>query len=276
MSNFWQRAFTGLAFIVVMLLSILFSPKSFLVMLTMVTFLASLEYFKLQNKGERSFLLNLFNALFTVAIFLLFEKVFKNELESKYLVFMFLPFVYLLAVSLFKKKEELYKNAFVLLGAVFIFSLPFSILYSLSFTGNSMEFNPVVHIIPLFLMVWANDTFAYLGGKFLGRHKLMPKVSPNKTVEGFVSGLLFCFIVSLLYDKFMIKTERHPLVFHVLSGILIGSFSTLGDLVQSATKRKAGVKDSGKLLPGHGGVWDRFDGFVFAVPVYAILIYTLT
>lgn len=276
MSNFWQRAVTGLVFITLMLVSILLSPQSFLVMLSIVTFLTSLEYFKLQNKGERSIFLNFLNAFFTCAIFLLFVKVFKNEIEAKYLVFIYLPFVFLIGISLFKKKGELYKNAFVLLGAILMFSLPFSILMSLSFTGETLEFNPVTYIIPLFLMVWANDTFAYLGGKFLGRHKLMPKVSPNKTVEGFISGLLFCFIVSLLYDKYMMQTEKHSLIFHILSGILIGSFSTLGDLVQSATKRKAGVKDSGKLLPGHGGIWDRFDGFVFAVPVYAVLIYTLT
>lgn len=107
-------------------------------------------------------------------------------------------------------------------------------------------------------MIWANDTGAYVVGKPLGKHKLWPRVSPGKSWEGFAGGL----VASSLVAGGVFGWEWSPL------GALIGALSTAGDLTESAWKRRLGLKDSGQLMPGHGGALDRFDGFLYAAPAY--------
>ena len=120
-----------------------------------------------------------------------------------------------------------------------------------------------------FLGTWASDTFAYIVGSRWGKHKLCPQVSPGKTVEGALGGLAGSLIVVMVFGLYFLM----PLVHAICIGLLVGLMAPLGDLVESALKRFAGVKDSGTLLPGHGGILDRFDGLMFAVP--AVYYYTL-
>ncbi len=137
-----------------------------------------------------------------------------------------------------------------------------------------MGYNPKI-LISIFILIWANDTFAYLVGKSLGRNKLFPSVSPKKTIEGFIGGLVFTIISSILLSKFYI--EPKILYIWIVIAIIVSIFSTLGDLIQSKFKRVAGVKDSGKIMPGHGGVLDRLDSIIFVIPFinlfYLILYY---
>lgn len=126
--------------------------------------------------------------------------------------------------------------------------------------------------IGFMLMLWTNDTGAYLVGRSLGRTKLLPSVSPNKTVEGFVGGVLFTLGVAWVLAR---QHDFLPLSHWLLLGATVAITSTVGDLLESAFKRAAGVKDSGTLLPGHGGLLDRFDGFLLAAPAAAILLHLL-
>lgn len=118
------------------------------------------------------------------------------------------------------------------------------------------------------LMLWTNDTGAYLVGRAIGRAKLMPSVSPNKTIEGFIGGVLLTMLVAYVLSRYQPELE---LMEWLVAGALVGITATLGDLLESALKRARGVKDSGTILPGHGGVLDRFDGFLLAAPV--LLVY---
>ena len=124
-------------------------------------------------------------------------------------------------------------------------------------------------IVGIFILIWTNDTFAYIVGKNFGRRKLFERISPKKTVEGFLGGLVFSGIASFFifyYTQFL----SFPLWLGM--AIILSVFGTLGDLIQSKFKRQAGVKDSGKLMPGHGGLFDRLDSIIFASPfVYAYL-----
>ena len=119
-------------------------------------------------------------------------------------------------------------------------------------------------------VTWINDTFAYFGGRSLGKHKLIPRVSPGKTVEGTIAGLIASIATSVLYAK-LVFSDWLGLPMNVavaaLGGILIAAAAVIGDLAESLLKREAGVKDSGRLLPGHGGVLDRFDALYFTLPV---------
>lgn len=129
---------------------------------------------------------------------------------------------------------------------------------SLAVLGWSEEAYEPLHVLAFLWMVWANDTGAYLVGKPLGRHKLWPRVSPGKSWEGFIGGLLAAALVAgAVFGWSMMAI-----------GAAVGALATAGDLTQSAWKRRLGIKDSGTLIPGHGGILDRFDGFVYAAPMY--------
>lgn len=123
-------------------------------------------------------------------------------------------------------------------------------------------FNPVP-LLTFIALIWTNDTGAYLVGKPLGKHKLIPRVSPGKSWEGLIGGVVLASIVAGL----LIAWES------AWVGALMGLTATTGDLVESAWKRGHGIKDSGAILPGHGGVLDRFDGFLFAAPVFALIVH---
>lgn len=135
-------------------------------------------------------------------------------------------------------------------------------------------YNPKI-LISLFILIWTNDTFAYLVGKNFGKRKLFPVISPKKTIEGFIGGLVFSIISSVLLAEYYIEAKF--IYFWVIIAIIVSIFSTLGDLIESKFKRVAGIKDSGNIMPGHGGVLDRLDSIIFVIPFinlfYLILHY---
>ncbi len=134
-------------------------------------------------------------------------------------------------------------------------------------------YNPLV-IIGIFILIWANDTFAFVVGKTIGKHKLLERISPKKTIEGFLGGLIFALIFAVLIAKYLIF---EPVLLWVGISLIVSIFGTIGDLTQSKFKRIAGVKDSGKIMPGHGGILDRLDSIIFVAPfvflLYQILFY---
>ena len=130
------------------------------------------------------------------------------------------------------------------------------------------DYNPNI-LLGSFILVWVNDSFAYLVGKNLGKQKLFEIISPKKTVEGFMGGLFFSCIASYFISTF---TETLTFTSWLILAIIISVFGTLGDLIESKFKRQANVKDSGAIMPGHGGLLDRLDSIIFAAPfIYLFL-----
>lgn len=129
--------------------------------------------------------------------------------------------------------------------------------------------------IGLLVVVWAADSFAYFTGKAFGKHKLAPGISPNKTVEGVIGGLVGTFLIAGLFGFFVLDFSAAILSFWIAAGLCATLFSVVGDLYESRLKRLAGVKDSGHLLPGHGGVLDRIDGIIAATPVFVTLVFMM-
>lgn len=153
--------------------------------------------------------------------------------------------------------------------------LPFIFITKISFGVN--DYNPKI-IIGLFILVWTNDTFAYIVGKSIGKHKLLERISPKKTIEGFVGGIIFAVIAGFLISKFYIKaspefSDRSILIWTTIA-VIVGVIGTIGDLIESKFKRIAGVKDSGKIMPGHGGILDRLDSVIFVAP-FVFLFYKI-
>jgi len=130
------------------------------------------------------------------------------------------------------------------------------------------SYNPSI-LLGAFILVWVNDSFAYLVGKNFGKQKLFEKISPKKTVEGFLGGLFFSCIASYFIATF---TETLNFTNWLISSIIISVFGTLGDLIESKFKRQANVKDSGIIMPGHGGLLDRLDSIIFAAPFIYIFL----
>jgi phosphatidate cytidylyltransferase len=152
--------------------------------------------------------------------------------------------------------------------------LPFVLLTKIPF--GKAGYNPKI-IISIFILIWTNDTFAYIVGKSIGKRKLLEKVSPKKTIEGFLGGVVFAVLASYIISKYYIEIAETNTFIWIITALIVGVFGTIGDLIESKFKRIAGVKDSGSIMPGHGGILDRLDSVIFVAPIiflfYQILNY---
>jgi len=165
-------------------------------------------------------------------------------------------------LTLFKFSNELYLDSGKLIFTVIYVALPFSFALGLP-KYSSYENTFSLEVIFLFLLIWSSDTFAYLVGKFFGKHKMAPKISPKKTWEGYIGGVVLTLVLSYFVEQYQPQLRGNWMIV----GFLIAAFAPLGDLVESQLKRNFGVKDSGNIIPGHGGVLDRLDSFLICVPV---------
>lgn len=165
-------------------------------------------------------------------------------------------------VTLFKYPNELYFDSGKLIFIVIYVALPFSFALGLpKFSRFDDHFS--LEVLFLFILIWSSDTFAYLTGKFFGKHKMAPKISPKKTWEGYIGGVVLTLVFSYFIEKYQHDLRGNWMVV----GFLVATFAPVGDLVESQLKRNFAVKDSGNVIPGHGGVLDRLDSFLICVPV---------
>lgn len=189
------------------------------------------------------------NYLFAIALFI--EKATKYNHYFDFFLFLYVSLNFL--VFVFNKKIDIKKiSEIIFIGAYVVF-----------FMYHMMLMNNTPYVWLVYIIAFGSDTFAYFTGKFFGRHKLYPEVSPNKTIEGAIGGIIGCTILSLIYfDYLRINKYIYIIIFSVSASI----FSMVGDLAASKIKRENGVKDFGNMLPGHGGILDRFDSVLFVAP----------
>lgn len=263
-----KRAITAVLFVAVMFAGMLSGKQSFALLFGLITALCLWEFFDMVfEEGRKRDLTRKIMAIFFgmlpySAVTLLHLNAWGLAPQQLFLAsFALIPIVFLCFIfELFSKSDHPFHNvALVLLGMTYI-SAPFSMLNLISYDGE--HFSPNI-VMGLLFLIWSNDTGAYIVGSQIGRTKLLPRISPKKTWEGFVGGLLLTFLVAWgLSTKFTEIKTNHWLVLAGISSV----FGTIGDLVESMLKRSFDVKDSGSLLPGHGGFLDRFDAFMFLVP----------
>jgi phosphatidate cytidylyltransferase len=199
-----------------------------------------------------------------ILVFLLFYFNAVGLIPAKMLLIPILPVSVMFISEMYRQADDNFKNiAFSLMGLIYV-AVPFSTLSFLavnSFTHNI--FSPIF-LFSFFLMIWANDTGAYLTGVMIGKHKLFERISPKKTWEGSGGGLVFTFLAGFLISLY--NTDLNLWEWLGYAAIVV-VFGTYGDLAESLIKRRTGVKDSGNILPGHGGMLDRFDSAILAAPV---------
>ena len=168
------------------------------------------------------------------------------------------------AITLFKFPKELYFENGKLIFTVIYLALPFGFALGLpKFSTLDTEKTFTLEVFMLFVLIWSSDTFAYLTGKFFGKHKMAPKISPKKTWEGFAGGVVLTLVLGFFVEQYFPELRGNWMIV----GLLVSIFAPLGDLVESQLKRSFAVKDSGNIIPGHGGVLDRLDSFIICAPV---------
>ena len=261
MREVFIRALSGLLYVAFLLLAIFSLENIYLVLILVFGVLCLYEFLKLiQVKSYIPYFLLLF-----VTLVFCYFKLFK-QVTLVFLSITITTNLYLIK-NLIRPSERyitisqkyIYLFFYIIGGFVFTILLP-------SYQGEYTSYL----VASVFALIWINDTFAFIVGKSIGKHKLLERISPKKTVEGFLGGLVFSCIASVFIYKF---TGLLSIQLWITVAIVTSVFGTLGDLIQSQLKRQAGVKDSGQLMPGHGGIYDRLDSIIFASPfIYLFLI----
>ncbi len=270
MKNLLTRSLTGALFVGVIIGAVFFGVSVFIGLFSVFTVVGVWEFYRIagfKDSHNGSVKTGIYLSAF---VFLLTSLVAAKLLPAKILLsipaFMF-PAVF---SELYRKKDSPVHNVALILFPSFYIALPFALLNYLFLTATASE-SPVL-IISFFVFIWTNDSFAYLTGVSIGKHRLFERISPKKSWEGLFGGILFtalaAFLISTKYDIL------NPWQWIVM-GVIVSLAGTFGDLLESMFKRSAGIKDSGKILPGHGGVLDRFDGVLAASPFVVFYLFVL-
>ncbi len=269
MSNFLQRAITGFFFVLILISAILYSKYSYACLFFIITILGVWEFYTLTIKDD----VKPFRILGTIiggSLFLVTFLIITQTISFKFLILLLIASLLTFFAELYRKQKDPFKNiAFTFLGLIYV-ALPFSLLSLLVIDIQTGFLYRGEILLGYFLILWANDTGAYLSGRWFGKNKLFERISPKKTWEGAMGGALFSIGVAILCSRFYLSIN---LLDWIIISIIIVITGSLGDLVESLFKRSIDVKDSGNILPGHGGILDRFDGLLLSVPfVLAYLI----
>lgn len=270
MSELRIRAVSGFLYIALLIAS-LFSQHAFIILFYFFGFICLVEFNRLIQL-KRRYPYVVFTILYLGFGYWQFFSgsnfIVKDLLQIIHVISIFVEL--LLIKDLFSYKTIPLFQSKRLIITTFYLSTAFVFLVSISTMDN--QFSPWV-ILGAFVLVWTNDSFAYIVGKNFGRQKLFPRISPKKTVEGFLGGLFFSCIASLVIAEF---TKTLPFNHWLFLGIIVSVFGTLGDLIESKFKRQANVKDSGVIMPGHGGLLDRLDSIIFASPFIYLFLKIMT
>jgi phosphatidate cytidylyltransferase len=279
MNETLKRSISGVVYIVLLIFSILFSTESFFILFGVFLLIATIEFCNLIKIHKTipfaaAFISYLIFFKISIATdgylhILRFNKTFDLIVLFSTL-FVSVKCIHFLFDNKIVKIDSFSKYIY-LIGYII---LPFAIMTKIPFGKDG--YNPKI-LISIFILIWTNDSFAYIVGKSIGKTKLFERISPKKTIEGFVGGVLFSVIASYLVSKYYIEIAEGKIFIWIIIAVIVGVFGTIGDLIESKFKRIAGVKDSGKIMPGHGGVLDRLDSVIFVAPIiflfYQILNY---
>ena len=279
MNNLVVRALTGIVFVALLVGCTLWSPISFTVLFAVVTGLTVWEFSTNVNLHAGASVNRLINTVAAIYLFLAFAGYCADYVPSRAFVPYIISIIYLLISELYLQKPDPLKNwAYAFASQIYV-ALALSMLCVLAFQydpmTNKTHFEPLFPL-SVFIFLWTSDTGAYLCGSMLHKRfpaKLFERISPNKSWVGSIGGGVLCVVVALVLAHFF--PEKLDLVHWVGLGLTVCVFGTWGDLVESLFKRQLGVKDSGHILPGHGGMLDRFDSSLLAIPAAVLYLYSV-
>ncbi len=276
MNNFFRRTLTGAWIVIFILGGFWLHPVSFFLTGLVLLIGTQYEYYlMIRNAGVRP---QMIPGIITGITAYLVATLIAAGIIPKSSFLVLIPMMLIMMVTeLYRKQERPFDSLAHTFFSVLYTAIPFSMFPFSAFlrTGlhsilpqENVNFSPGI-VIGFFLLIWANDTGAYLSGMSLGKHKLMERISPKKTWEGFIGGVLLAVFVAWLLSGWLgVVDSMH----WVIIALIISVAGTYGDLVESMLKRNYGVKDSGTILPGHGGFLDRFDSAIFSFPLVYLFI----
>lgn len=272
-SNFLQRAITGVIFVAVLVSCILGGPISFTILFALISALTINEFGNIVNRMEHTHMNKPISILAGLFLFLCFGYIGvvpgANEIFIPYLFLI----LYLFISELYKKQPNPLNNwAYAMMSQIYI-ALSFALLnvlaYHSSATESVSQYNPILPL-SIFIFNWVNDTGAYCTGMLFGKHRLFERISPKKSWEGSIGGAVFSIIAAIVLAHFFTFLSTGV---WIGLGLTVVVFGTWGDLTESLMKRTLGIKDSSNILPGHGGMLDRFDSTLMAVPAAVVYLY---
>ena len=275
-SNFLQRAITGILFVGVLVGCILYDPWTFSALFVVISALTIREFGHLINQVEGVSINKNITMLAGVYLYMAVMAFCTNLSGSKIFLPYLLLIMYLMISELYLKKENPVMNwAYSMLSQLYI-ALPFAMLNVLSFHTSPMDtsvsYNPILPL-SVFFFIWLSDTGAYWVGSLIGRHRLFERISPKKSWEGSIGGGIVAIGSSFIFAHYFPIINMAEWAGLALIVVIFG---TWGDLTESLLKRQLHIKDSGAILPGHGGMLDRFDSALMAIPAAVVYLYALT
>ena len=275
-SNLIQRTITGILFVVALVGAILWSPISFGILFALISALSVREFGHLMNQSGQVEINRNVASLAGAYLFLALMAFCTQVTDARVFLPYLLLLLYLMITELYlKKKNPLGNWSFTMLSQLYV-ALPFALLNVLAFhndpTASSVSYNPMLPL-SVFIFIWLSDTGAYCVGSLIGKHRLFERISPKKSWEGSVGGGVFAMAASLVFAHYFPFLNEWEWIGLALTVVVFG---TWGDLTESLMKRQLGIKDSGNILPGHGGMLDRFDSALMAIPAAVVYLYAVT
>jgi len=278
--NLIQRVFTAIIGAVILLGCVFYNVQTHVFIFGLICFFCLYEFFSMQETleqkiGEQTNSVHnkfglIFKSILLLSVYVLGSLVAINQQPLELLWWLVPGYFSVLCLALFTGNDHAFLRLGSFSAAILYIVLPLVLINRLCVINGTFE--PLMTFVVL-AAVWAHDVFAYFVGKTIGKHPLFKRISPKKTLEGSFGGFVgICLIVLILRRFTSDLTLGNWIVFCVI--VLI--FGTFGDLFESKLKRNAGIKDSGTILPGHGGFLDRFDAFLFVVPAILVFIYFST
>lgn len=272
MNKLATRATTGIIFVAVML-GVSYFQYGYFILFALLSIFSTLEFLKitktLRDEKDTAIFRKTYTVLINLTTFLLTAFIVFKGLDAKYLLIIPALLFGLFIIELYTKAEEPFTNIAVHLSGFVYIGIPFALLNFIVF-HNGVYYSG--NLYGILMMIWIYDAGAYVVGSKFGKRPLFSRISPNKTIEGLLGGLLILTAVGFSLGQFSFFNKvLSPLDWSILSWI-IAYFSATGDLIESMLKRSLKIKDSGDLLPGHGGLLDRFDAFIFVIPFIALYI----
>ena len=278
MSSFLKRALSGAVLVAVMVAAILVSVETLLLLALLITAGSVHEFFKFsfpEEKGGPGFLRHAGTVLVAcLMVAVTWLVVWRGASAANYLIL--LPCVFLLIIFAIYNKRDCspMKRIGVQMTALVYIALPMSLLVALGDRATAFDGRAYNAWLVLFyvILIWINDVGAYLVGMTFGKHRLFERLSPKKSWEGFFGGLLFTLLAAIFLGPRVTGMENTPLWGWIIFGVVLTLSAVAGDLVESMFKREAGVKDSGSIIPGHGGLLDRFDAMFVSLPFVYVMV----
>lgn len=265
LSKLLQRTTSGIIYCLLIALCAIWGEHGILLLAILLSILAVIEFSKISNLNKRQSIATLILDIVGVV--------------SLCFGFLLYPLIIWLAIILFRFIEELYINSYnpiknlahSMMSQIYI-GVPMGLM-----TAIGWLYNPMI-ILGIFVLIWINDTGAFIVGCSIGKHKLFERISPKKTWEGFIGGMIFCIAGAVIFNYycssfFGMDIFRPNVWIWIGLAVIVSIFGTWGDLVESMIKRNLNIKDSGHMIPGHGGILDRIDSLLLALP--AVFIYFL-